>query len=425
MGTRDLGFEVFDADNHLYETEDALTKFLPDEHRGVIEFVEVSGRKKIVVRGQISNYIPNPTFEVVAAPGAQEEYFKNGNPDGKSYREILGKAIRSVPAYREPAPRLELMGELGIDRAMMYPTLASLVEERLSDDPDLTHVVIHAFNQWLHEQWSYDYRGRIFTTPVITLPIVERAIEELDWVLARGARAVLVRPATVPGYRGPRSFALAEFDPFWARVEAAGIVVVLHASDSGYTRFANEWEGNRGEYLAFKPSPFSLVSMGHRPIEDAVTSMCCHGLLSRFPGLRFAIVENGSSWIPTLFKALDDVYSKMPQEFAEHPVDAFKRNCWVHPFHEEHPLSLIAELGPDHVLFGSDYPHPEGMSDPLGYVDELEGLPEEDKAKVMGANIASLVGVGASFVAGALTGAASGGGAAADYAATSVAPGRS
>lgn len=399
MAARSLGFPVFDADNHMYETREALTRHLPDRCKDVIDYVDVHGRTKIVVRGQISNYIPNPTFDVVAAPGAQEEYFKHGNPDGKSYREIMGTAIRSVPAFREPAPRLELMDELGIARAMMYPTLASLVEERLRDDPELIHDVVHAFNRWMDEQWTFAYEERIFATPVITLPIVERALEELEWVLARGARAVLVRPAPVPGYRGPRSFALPEFDPFWRRVAESRTLVVMHASDSGYTRYVNEWEGVQGEYLAFKPSPFGIVSMGHRPIEDAVASLCCHGLLSRVPGVRIALVENGSAWVRPLLKSLDDVYRKMPQELPEHPRDAFRRCIWVHPFHEEDPRGLVEAIGADRVIFGSDYPHPEGMSDPLSYVDEIAGLPEEDIRRIMGGNMDELLGVAAAAAA--------------------------
>src|SRR5690606_33516157 len=104
----------------------------------------------------------------------------------------MGKAIASPPAFREPEPRIELMDELGIDRALMWPTLASLVEERLRDDPEATHVVVHALNRWMHETWTFDFDGRIFATPVITLPIVERAIDELQWVLERGARVILV-----------------------------------------------------------------------------------------------------------------------------------------------------------------------------------------------------------------------------------------
>src|SRR5262245_40743616 len=127
MPSRQLDFPVFDADNHMYETREALTRHLPPEYAGVVDYVEVRGRTKIAVKGRISDYIPNPTFERVAAPGAQEAYFRDGNPEGKSRREIMGRAIDALPAFREPGPRLELMDELGLDRALMWPTLASLV----------------------------------------------------------------------------------------------------------------------------------------------------------------------------------------------------------------------------------------------------------------------------------------------------------
>src|SRR5438309_8338063 len=113
---RTCEFPVFDADNHLYETSDAFTRHMPDRYKGAIDYVDVKGRTKIVVRGKISEYIPNPTFDVVARPGAQEEYFRNGNPEGMSYREVIGEPMRSIPAFREPAPRLELMDELGVDQ---------------------------------------------------------------------------------------------------------------------------------------------------------------------------------------------------------------------------------------------------------------------------------------------------------------------
>src|SRR3954464_6782839 len=125
------GIPVIDADNHFYETRDAFTKFLPDAYKGAIKYVEVNGRTKIAIRGQISDYIPNPTFDVVARPGAQEEYFRNGNPEGKSYRDIVGEPMRAIAAFREPGPRLEVMDELGVDQTLMFPTLASLLEERM------------------------------------------------------------------------------------------------------------------------------------------------------------------------------------------------------------------------------------------------------------------------------------------------------
>jgi predicted TIM-barrel fold metal-dependent hydrolase len=387
-----LDIPVFDADNHLYETQDALTKFLPDRYRGAIDYVEVRGRMKIVVRGRISEYIPNPTFDVVARPGAQEDYFRHGNPEGKSRREIFGEPMRSIPAFREPAPRVALMDDQGIDRALMFPTLASLIEERLRDDVELTHAAIHALNQWMHESWTFNYQDRIFPVPVITLPIVERAIEELEWVVERGARAVLIRPAPVPGYRGPRSFGLPEFDPFWRRAVDADVLVAMHSSDSGYERYTNEWMGSDSEMLPFQPQAFRMLAQW-RPIEDAVSALICHGALSRFPRLKVAVIENGSSWVEPLLRNIADVYKKMPQDFLEDPIDVFKRSIHISPFWEEDLGALAGLIGEERVLFGSDYPHPEGLAEPATYIDQLAGVAAETVRKIMGGNLARLMNV--------------------------------
>jgi predicted TIM-barrel fold metal-dependent hydrolase len=90
---------------------------------------------------------------------------------------------------------------------------------------------------------------------------------------------------------------------------------------------------------------------------------------------------------------MERAYETNPHMFEEDPVEVFKRNIFVHPFHEEDPRGLIELLGPDNVLFGSDYPHPEGMADPISFVDDLEGLPDDQVAKVMGGNLARLMNV--------------------------------
>ncbi|MGW0684051.1 amidohydrolase family protein [Streptomyces sp. NPDC002754] len=390
MASRTLPYPLFDADNHLYETEETLTRYLPDRYRGAIQYVQVNGRTKIAVRGQISEYIPNPTFDVVARPGAMEDYFRHGNPEGKSRREIFGDPMRSVPAFREPAPRMKLMDELGIDRTLMFPTLASLVEERMRDDPEMIHAVVHSLNQWLDEVWSFNYHDRIFTVPVISLPIVDKAIEELDWCVERGAKAILVRPAPVPGFRGSRSFALPEFDPFWKRVVEHDILVTMHSSDSGYAKYSSDWEGAGGEMLPFKTNVFRMMDQW-RPVQDAVASWVCHGALFRFPELKIAVIENGSDWIAPLLQNLADVYKKAPEGFAGDPVEAVRRNIHVSPFWEEDLGALADLIGEDKVLFGSDYPHPEGLAEPTSYVDALAHMDLERQAKIMGGNLARLL----------------------------------
>ncbi|HEY1826752.1 MAG TPA: amidohydrolase family protein [Acidimicrobiales bacterium] len=375
----------------MYETKDAFTRHLPDRYKGAIDYVDLHGRTKIMIRGTVSDYIPNPTFDVVARPGAQEDYFRNGNPDGKSYREIIGEPMRALPAFREPAPRLELMDELGVDRALMFPTLASLLEERMRDEPELTHAAIHALNEWMYEQWTFNYADRIFATPVITLPIVEKAIEELEWAVERGAKTVLIRPAPVPGHRGSRSFGFAEFDPFWQAVVDNDVLVSMHASDSGYSRYQSDWTGP-SELLPFRLDPFRMFSISKRPVEDTMAAFCCHGVLARFPDLRVASIESGGDWVAGFLDHLADLYRKIPQGFDGDPVEQFKHNVYISPFHEDDLGRLIDAVGVDHVLFGSDYPHPEGLAEPMSYIDHLPaGLSQEDIDKVMGGNLARIM----------------------------------
>ena len=414
--SRRLDFPVFDADNHMYETTDAFTKYLPPEYAGLVKYVQVNGRTKIALRNTISEYIPNPTFNKVAPPGAQEIEFRLKNPSSKhvpvggaaQFHDSSKKAgdenlagmppkyIESPPAFFEPGPRLQLMDELKIDRAIMWPTLASLLEERLADDPDATHVLVHALNEWMIEHWTYNYENRIFPTPVITLPLVDKALAELDYVVERGAKTILVRPAPVPGYNGRRrSFALPEYDPFWARVQEAGVLVGMHSSDDGQQRYLNEWEGHVGEFLPFgqKPSGFSkFLGAQYRGIKDTVTSIVGHGLATRFPDIRFMPVENGSAWLKPLQETMKKVYGRNPGAFDEDPLVALKRSIMLHPFFEEDILGVVDAIGADNVVFGSDYPHPEGMHDPTSFVDEIDSLPVEDQAKIMGGNLNKLLG---------------------------------
>jgi predicted TIM-barrel fold metal-dependent hydrolase len=388
-----LDFAVFDADNHLYETEDAFTRHLPAEHASLFRFIEIKGRKKLVVRNTVTEFIPNPTFEVVAPPGAHMSFYAGDNPEGRTLRELTGSPMACIPAFREPGPRLELLDEQGIYASLVFPTLASLIEERLLDDPVLTQVAIHAFNEWLHEEWTYDYEGRLFATPIVNPCLLADGIAELDLVLDRGARAVLLRPAPVSGLRGSRSPFLPEFDPFWARVQEAGVLVALHASDSGYQSYLNTWEGTTSEYVAFRPQTFATVADGGRSIQDALASAICHGMLTRFPDVKLISVENGGSWVGGLVNHLVAAHKKMPQEFPEPPLEVLHRNVWVNPFWEDSLDDLIDLIGAERVCFGSDYPHPEGLADPVGWVDEIADLPAADVRRIMSSNMFELTGL--------------------------------
>ena len=258
----------------------------------------------------------------------------------------------------------------------------------MRDDAELMHATIHAFNQWIHETWTFNYKDRIFATPVITLPIIDKAIAELEWCVERGAKIILIRPAPVPMPGGSRSFALPQFDPFWRKVVESGVLVALHGSDSGYMRYMNDWIGP-GEYLPFQPNPFIEMAMRHKAIQDTAASLTCHGLLTRIPELRFIMVENGGEWVAKFIENLGLTYKKMPHAFAENPVEAFRRNVWLNPFHEDNFVELAEVLGVDKLCFGSDWPHPEGMAEPRSFADHLpKSFSAEQVRNVMGGNLA-------------------------------------
>jgi predicted TIM-barrel fold metal-dependent hydrolase len=95
--------------------------------------------------------------------------------------------------------------------------------------------------------------------------------------------------------------------------------------------------------------------------------------------------------VAPLLDQLADVYKKMPNEFLGDPVAAVKNSIHVSPFYEEDLGGLVDLIGVDRILFGSDYPHPEGLSQPTSYVNAIQGLAVPDQAKIMGGNLARLI----------------------------------
>jgi predicted TIM-barrel fold metal-dependent hydrolase len=382
---------ILDADQHMYETPDALTRYLPEKYRRAVQFVQVGRATRIAILNKITEYIPNPTFERVAAPGSYEKFFAGQNTEGLSLRE-MSQTIESGPEFRLPDPRLESMDRQGVAEALVYPTLANLVEHSAAEDPDLTAAIIHALNRWMLETWGFVHKNRLFMTPVINLGILDEARRELEYVLENGAQVVLIKPAPVNTLRGWRSPALPEFDPFWADVEQAGLPVVVHASQPPLDSYINKWEPPDSNAFT-DMSAFRWIALGHREVTDMLTSLICHGTFTRFPKLRVASVENGASWIRPLFEDYESTYAKMPQAFPEHPIDVFRRNVWVSPFWEGSVADVVETVGWDRVMFGSDFPHPEGLTEPKGYYAYAEGMDEKRTYDFMGDNARRFLGL--------------------------------
>jgi len=385
----DLDYLAFDADNHYYEALDAFTRHL-DPRLGprCVQWAEIDGRRYHVVGGRVSHAVVNPTFDPVAKAGALHDYFR-GNPDSKSPLEFLRAREPIRPEYRDRDARLATLDEFGLESVWLFPTLGILYEELLKDDPEAVTLTFTAFNRWLDEDWGCNYHDRIYAAPYISLCDVDWAVRELEWALSRDARTVVMRPAAPVTAAGQLPPTDPTFDPFWARANEAGITVVVHAGDSGYSSqgyakdgFAATFEG------AGRPSIKQLAI--ERAAYDFLLTLAFDRLFDRFPNLRVASVENGSEFLPDLFHKLASTRRKMPGYFPEDPAETFRRHVWINPFWEDDPYQIVDLMGADRVIFGSDWPHIEGMPRPLDYVAELKELDAESRRLVLRDNAVAL-----------------------------------
>ena len=378
----DLGYMAFDADNHYYEALDAFTRHLDPRHGPrTVQWCEVGGRKYHVVGGRVSHAVNNPTFDPIAKPGALHDYFR-GNPDQRLPYEFL-REREPIPAeYRDRDARLAVMEEQGLGACWMFPTLGMLYEELLKHDPEAVTITFTAFNRWIEEDWGFAYRDKIFAAPYLSLTDLDWAIRELEWVIDAGARIIVMRPAAQFTRNGPRTPADPEFDPFWARVQEAGITVVVHAGDSGQS--ANGYAPD-GFAATFDGANRPSIKMLHieRAIYDYLASLIFDRFFIRFPGIRLASVENGGEFLGDLLRKLTSQHRRIPGFFPEDPVETFRRNIWINPFWEDDPYEIASLVGEDHVIFGSDWPHIEGMPEPLDYARELKDFSDATRRMIL------------------------------------------
>ncbi len=385
----ELGYLPFDADNHYYEAPDAFTRHVDEKMQPrVVQWVDMGGRKHHLVGGKLARAVTNPTWNPIAKPGALRDYFR-GNPEGGNPLEMLTDREPLPDCYVNRAARIETMDSQGLHAVWLFPTLGVLYEELLKHDVDAVVAMMMGFNRWLHDDWGYDYRGRIFAAPYIALGDAGSAGAEIDRVLDLGARVLVMRPAAVVTRTGVRSPFDPMFDPVWQRIHDAGVTVVIHASDSGYSSqgYADD-RFTTGLDAGFGPSLRAFAI--ERAAQDWLIQSVFEKIYDRFPNLRVASVENGSDFLAPTFRKLDQTARKNYWWFDDHPVDTFKEHVWVNPFWEDDVVEVVELMGADHVVFGSDWPHIEGMPAPLDYLVELESFSGTDRRKIMLDNVTFL-----------------------------------
>jgi predicted TIM-barrel fold metal-dependent hydrolase len=389
-----LPYQLFDADNHYYEPRDAFTRHIEARWAAkAVRVVEDDGRDRILIGDQPFTFL-TPYYRTVAPPGSLRELLRNLSSAGSIGDNPRDQPVQ--PEYISRDARLQVMDEQGVESCIMLPSLGVCVEHFMKHDPGQTYANLRAFNRWLEEDWGFGTDGRLFGVPLLSLLDLDEAITELERVRDRGAKVVHLRPGPVAG----RSPADPHFDPFWARVEEAGITVALHISESGYNeQFSVAW-GEQPNPTSHQQSAFQWTFFyGDRPIMETVGALILHNLFGRFPSLQVLSVENGSLWVPYVLKAMDKMKGMgrngpwLGGRVEGRPSEIFKRHITVSPYHEEDIAALVELIGVDRVVLGSDYPHPEGLKNPADFADSLVTLEADEVRTIMRDNGRRLVGL--------------------------------
>jgi predicted TIM-barrel fold metal-dependent hydrolase len=393
-------FAYVDADNHFYEAPDAFTRHAGEAVKRYVQWFEQGKKRRLLLGGEFIGGTGNPTFNPVAKPGAFHETLKSLEqgevPEGPRY----GDLAPLDPGFMYREQRLDRMDEQNLERMFIYPTIGLSIEHQLSKDWGMMYAVYHAFNQWVDDDWGFNYQNRIYSPPVIAMADIDRTVRELEWALERGARIITMTPGPCYG----RSPADSYFDPFWQRVNDSGVFVVYHSYGGIPTAYQNAYN----EMWAREPLTSAMHTAMlrgallpfHKPIMDTMIALVLGGLFNRFPKIKVASVEVGAAWVPYCLHELDHAGSNLVErrvqtfdgELVGFPSDVFKQHVYVSPFPEEDVEALAGLIGPDKVLFGSDWPHPEGVANPADFRKYVAGLPDDQQRMIMRDNALAAIG---------------------------------
>ncbi len=388
---------INDADNHYYEPDDCFSRHIEARFKERTMWIDRSkaGPGRMYIGEERCEFFSVGAGVGVGAPGVMKEFLRGTTEEGgsPSLNPIDGLSVRE---FVDRDARLAKMDEQQVASCLMLPTTGVGIEPQLREPKhrEALYPSVRAFNRWLEEDWGFGSDGRIYGAPLLSLVDLDEGIRELERVLEAGARFGVLTAGPVEG----RSPGDPHFDPFWARCEEASFNVVYHIGRTPFSEMYNTPWGLRPHPPSHRHSLMEYVlSFTDRPVADTLTALISDNVFGRFPRLKVLSVEYGSSWVDPLLTKLDHIarlYSKDMWRFGAPPAvpsELFSRHVWVSPFFEDDVPKLAGRIGADHVLNGSDYPHPEGLLWPAEFEEEIAGMTAAERDGIMRRNFAALV----------------------------------
>ncbi len=332
----------------------------------------------------------------------------------------------------EPDHILRDMDRDGVDASVMFPNLSLFV--LFTDDHELSMAHARVYNDYVVERYL-DYKDRMRPTAAIPLTDIPDAVAEIERMARAGLGAILL--PEIP----PMPYWAEEYEPVWAAAEANGMPVFFHVATGGVkvaegqSQTANQVKGM-----------MTAVAMGMNPLEQTMVSsrsmgggstasespqriiadLVSGGVCERHPNLHFNLVEFNAGWLVSYLGSLDKAWrtgtgqdpdwwlgfwddSKAPDDqpamgrlfninsrwpLPLKPSEYVRRQ--IHVQFADDPVAVAARhiTGLTTIMWGNDYPHAEGtfLGSKECIAENFVGVPDEDKAAILGGTLASVVG---------------------------------
>lgn len=387
---------IFDGDTHIQEKD---FSFLPDYVPKALhadwlpwqgwgpdgEYSTWVGTER---KRRMTHSEANPEGHV-PPPGRLKEWLR-AVKEGKS--NVEGGWGPPTKDMLDPAERIRKLDEFGVESSIMFPGhFISTIG--YYDEPKPGHAVMHAYNAWVKDAWTFDNQGRIFYTGILPLWDLDLAVAETDFLLKHGARAVVVPFG--PGTFG-KSPADPYYDPVWSRLNEAGTVVTFHVSEANFMHplihaFGEKpLQPRRTGQTAWQ----WMFTYSEIPVMMTLANYIYNNFFERYPRIRMGTVENGAEWLPRFLSKMDKMRGMTKNgywpygQLKQRPSTIFKEHCFAVAYPEDDVKKIVEEIGSaDCILMGSDYPHAEGVPTPKDFFTEaLTELSAADAEKIMYAN---------------------------------------
>tara|TARA_E500000331_G_scaffold201152_1_gene193104 strand:- start:39394 stop:40542 length:1149 start_codon:yes stop_codon:yes gene_type:complete len=374
---------IFDADSHLMELPDYLTRYADPGIRGRLPTLGESATAIFDAKDYGERRAHSP--ELVSSLTAMGDDITRG----PKWHEALGSF--------NPRERSTVLDLLGFEQQVVFSSFCA----RLifgDEDPDIGYGAATAQNRSMAEFVGDE--PRLIGVAMVPLTDPDRALREIERALNEGLGAVWI-PADAPGGRSPGH---PDHDRIWATLEERQTPFILHVG-SAPLNIEDPWMNDgRPERVTARGGAEVIgskdLTVVHHAAARFVSTMILDGVLEQFPALKGGVIELGAGWVPDMIRRLDyaaEIWARSEPQLAEmtrKPSDQIREQLRFTPYPFEDVAQLVTESSPELYLFSTDYPHAEGGRDPLGrFSRTTESLSDHDQSLFFSENFKTLYSV--------------------------------